>query len=536
MKNVVVVGSGASGVHFALSVLRKGYDVCMLDVGNAKNGAVHPHDSFDELKANLADPASYFLGADFNSVLFPDDPKEFYGFPPSKEYVFRMPAGTAARGRGFSPLFSFAQGGLGETWTGGVYPFNDDELADFPLAYRDLEPHYAEVSRRIGINGAHDDLARFFPAPASFQEPLRLDEHAHALWSSYRRQRSFLNRRLSCYLGRSRLATLMRDQDGRKACGYLGRCLWGCPNESLYTPSLTLRECQRFPNFCYRPKTLVRHFAFNGGRQITEVVCQSTETGETFRQPVQRLALAAGTLMSSKIFLESIRQASGKTPKLVGLMDNRQIMMPFVNLGMVGRPFNPDSYQYHQLAMGFEEANRKEYVHCQITTLKTALVHPLIQKSPFDLRTSLFLFRHMHAALGLVNVNLHDTRRSGNCVTLEPDAGNGRSVLAIHYAPPRGERRRLERVTAKVKRALWALRCVVPPGLTHIRPPGASVHYAGTVPMSRTPAPFTTSPLCQSHDFPNLYFVDGTTFPFLPAKNITYTLMANAVRVAELAF
>jgi hypothetical protein len=27
--------------------------------------------------------------------------------------------------------------------------------------------------------------------------------------------------------------------------------------------------------------------------------------------------------------------------------------------------------------------------------------------------------------------------------------------------------------------------------------------------------------------------VDGATFPFLPAKNITFTLMANAVRVAE---
>jgi hypothetical protein len=33
-----------------------------------------------------------------------------------------------------------------------------------------------------------------------------------------------------------------------------------------------------------------------------------------------------------------------------------------------------------------------------------------------------------------------------------------------------------------------------------------------------------------------LYFVDGTTFPALPAKNITFTLMANATRIAEEAF
>jgi choline dehydrogenase-like flavoprotein len=65
---------------------------------------------------------------------------------------------------------------------------------------------------------------------------------------------------------------------------------------------------------------------------------------------------------------------------------------------------------------------------------------------------------------------------------------------------------------------------------------GASVHYAGTLPMRTTPAPYTVSKDCRSHDFENLYIVDGTSFPFLPAKNVTFSLMANAVRVAETAF
>jgi choline dehydrogenase-like flavoprotein len=65
---------------------------------------------------------------------------------------------------------------------------------------------------------------------------------------------------------------------------------------------------------------------------------------------------------------------------------------------------------------------------------------------------------------------------------------------------------------------------------------GASVHYSGTIPMSNNNAQFTTSKFGQSSDFDNLFFVDGTTFPFLPAKNLTLTLMANAVRVADLAF
>jgi choline dehydrogenase-like flavoprotein len=65
---------------------------------------------------------------------------------------------------------------------------------------------------------------------------------------------------------------------------------------------------------------------------------------------------------------------------------------------------------------------------------------------------------------------------------------------------------------------------------------GASVHYSGTLPMSEEPKPHTLSPNCRSHDFENLYFVDGTCFPFLPSKNLTFTLMANAARTADKEF
>ena len=54
--------------------------------------------------------------------------------------------------------------------------------------------------------------------------------------------------------------------------------------------------------------------------------------------------------------------------------------------------------------------------------------------------------------------------------------------------------------------------------------------------MSRGGGEFTCTEECHSNDFENLWFVDGTTFPFLPSKNLTFTLMANAARVAEQAF
>lgn len=536
MATITVVGSGASGVHFALSALHKGHRVRMLDVGKTGPAAMRPEDSFTQLKENLANPIDYFLGSDFASVVYPDRSAEFYGFPPGKDYIFEPVPQYQIEAREFAPLSSFARGGLAEAWTGGSYPFNDAELSQFPFGYEDLAPFYEAIARRIGITGAKDDLADFIPMHDELTEPLRLDPHSVQLMRSYARRRDALREGQRCHMGHARLAVLTQDRDDRHACAYLGRCLWGCPISALYTPQVTLEECRRHPNFEYVPDVYVSHFTYGDDRRIESVRFEHLDGGEPETQAVEALVLAAGALASTRLYLESIYHATGRVERLTGLMDNRQILLPFVNLSRIGKPSDPDVYQYNQVALGLEEAAPEEYIHCLVTTLSTALIHPIVQGVPFDLRTSLRLFKNVHAALGLVNVNLHDRRRDESYVTLEPDGAGGRPRLVVAYSTPDGERRRLRTTIRRMKRALRTLGCIVPPGMAHVRPMGASVHYAGTLPMSEREQPRTVAPDCRSHDFENLYLVDGATFPFLPAKNITFTLMANAARVAETAF
>jgi choline dehydrogenase-like flavoprotein len=536
MTKLLIVGSGASAVHFALSVLKKGYEVTMLDVGFEKPSPVNPQDSFIELKTNLPDPVQYFLGKNFESVIFPDNELEFYGFPPTKNFIFKHPPRFQYRSNGFTPLFSFAQGGLAEAWTAGVYPFNDHELQDFPFGYKDLEPFYAKVAKRIGIMGTKDDLARFFPFHAQIMQPLNLDDHSKHLLTSYDQNKDYINTKFNCYLGRSRVATLSQDMFGRKGCSYCGRCLWGCPSGALYTPSLTMVQCKAFPNFKYIPGLLVNHFKINGNRRITSVIAESILDGTPHEFAADRVVLAAGTLASSKIFLDSIFKLTGEIITLKGLMDNRQVLVPFINLKMIGKPYNPKSYQYHQVCLGLKNKDPKEYVHAQITTLKTAMIHPIIQNLPFDLKTSISIFRNIHAALGVLNINFRESQRQENYLTLTTKHEPYDSRLLIHYTCDVNEQKKLQENIKTIRKVLWKLGCVAPAQMIHVRPMGASVHYTGTLPMSKAKNALTVSADCQSHDFENLFIVDGTTFPFLPAKNLTFTLMANAVRVAENAF
>ena len=533
MDPVVVVGSGASGVQFALTLLRKGHRVVMLDVGYTRPKPVNPGASLNALKRRLDDPVEFFLGSNFEALILPNQGKEYYGFPPSKSYVFRLRKEFEHTAKGFSPLVSFAAGGLAETWTGGCYPFNDPDLAEFPFGYDELGPHYGEVARRIGMTGEKDDLAQFFPIHDGLTAPLMLDEHSAELIETYQSRRRSLNEKLGCYIGRARLAVLSRDAGDRKACSYSGRCLWGCPSESLYTPSITLRECRTWPTFEYHDGVHVDHFRFDHSGTVRSVIATGADGG-THEFPVGTLALAAGTLCSTGIFLESIRKDSGEIVQLRGLMDNRQVLMPYINLRMLGRRFNPNTYQYHQLAIGIRQPNPADYVHALVTTLKTALVHPVAQNLPFDLGTSTSVFRNVHAALGLVNINFSDNRRPENYISLDSTAKTRR--LLIHYEPEANEPERLAGMTKRFQKLLRKLGCIAPTSMMHVRPMGASVHYAGTLPMTANSAPLTCTPECRSRDFKNLYFVDGTTFPFLPSKNLTFTLMANAVRVAERAF
>ncbi|MGH7539965.1 MAG: hypothetical protein ACRELC_03095, partial [Gemmatimonadota bacterium] len=437
METVTVVGSGASGVHFALTLLKKGRRVRMLDVGLEGRPPTEPTRTLEELKRVLDDPVQWFLGDDLSGLALPGSEGEFYGFPPQKEYVFASPAGASRdRSLGFEPLSSFAGGGLAQAWTAGVYPFNDDELAEYPFSYDEIAPFYSEIAARIGVTGRVDDLARFMPVHEHLVEPVELDAHSRALLARYESIRASLHARHRCYVGRSRVATLAAPRDGRAACEYLGRCLWGCPVEALYTPALTLRECRRYDGFEYEGGVLVEAFDFDEQRRVRSVALRPAGGGALEHRPVEILALAAGTLSSARIWLESWRRR-GERKRLEGLMDNPQVLVPFVSLGRIAKPYEPRAYQYHQLSLGFEGDGPREYVHGQLTTLTTAQAHPILQSMPLDLKTAQFVFRNVRGALGLVNLNFPDYRRSGCFV--EPGREEGEGLSIRYESPPERE-------------------------------------------------------------------------------------------------
>lgn len=531
MARYLVVGSGATGVHVAQTLLERGERVEMLDVGYERPTAPLPDATIDALKDELPDPERYFLGDDGEAVVYPSPTAKPYGFPPSKAYVFAQPRTLQLRERGFSPLVSYARGGLAEAWTGGSYELRDEELEDFPFPSSALRPHYSTVAARIGVTACRDDIERFSPRTAPYLEPLVMDAHSAELHARYDARRDRLNAD-GFYLGRSRVAVLSRDLGARRACGELGRCLWGCPRGSLYAPSLTLAELLTQENFEYRAGVVVSRIVRAGDGRAIGVEAMPIGGGSAVRVDAERVILAAGALATTRIYLQTLAADGRKAVHLPGLMDNRHVMVPFVNLRRIGSAVDTSSYQFHMLAMALDTGNWRSDVHGQVSTLKAASIHPILHSLPFDLRTSLRVFRRLRAALGVANVWLSDSRRAANVAFLQHAPGEA-PRLVLEYGDADHDIDATRVAVARTRRALRALGCVAPGGMVKVLPRGSSVHYAGTLPMTAREDEHTTRSDGSVRGVPGLYVVDGAGFPWLPAKNLTFTLMANATRIAS---
>ena len=509
---VVVVGSGAAAAHFSLTALELGVPVTMVDVGATGPEQTLPDTPYSEWILTEEGQRNRY-GNDLYGVRLPGDTTEYYGLPKSKQYVTTNSESLGYRLKGFRPLISNAMGGLGEAWTGGCFPFDDDELADFPFGFDELEPHYETVAQRIGITGRRDDLTAVMPVHQHLQEPLDLDPHAELLMRRYQR----LSRRDSSVLmGYGRSAVLSKPIDGRQACNHLGRCMWGCPRRSFYTPSLTLDACRKFNHFNYIGGQRVRKFIAEGS-----IVKSITLEGGS-ELDVGTLVLACGTIESSALFLRSIARDS--TVRLTGLMDNRQMLIPFLTPKLIGAKSLTDHYQYHQLALSIQLKLR---YHAQLTTIKGAASHVIAQQFPGSFAFARQLLPILRPGLGLISLGCPDRRQQQNYLSLH---GDNVQISYRQDAAGKEEAMVLSKCRQFMKRlGSWAAR-------PNYRPAGASVHYAGTLPYSPRQQTLATCSSGRSYDFNNLVLADAVTFPSLPAKGLTLTIMANASRTAKALF
>jgi choline dehydrogenase-like flavoprotein len=129
---------------------------------------------------------------------------------------------------------------------------------------------------------------------------------------------------------------------------------------------------------------------------------------------------------------------------------------------------------------------------------------------------------------------LHSTHSGTVHLELKRDA-DGTSHLECETRRTFSTRAKVFRVGLKL--LLQAFRTMAIPLIPAVKipSPGSSYHCGGSFPMSQSPGEFETDTLGRLPGHPRVHIVDASVLPSIPATTVSFSLMANAHRIASLA-
>lgn len=521
MKNVLIIGSGISGTSAALQLAERGLKSCIIDVG---------------LKPKIETPVkkNFYDFCDENECFDLIIGKNFEGLrnlgrnrtpipvkltaPRLRFVTERSRELSPARETDFCLVQSFAQGGLANAWGAGVMRFTSRDLDGFPFKAHALTPYYERLTEEMGISGANDDLTPYFGEDQFLQKPLRLSENASFIYKRYNQKKEKLNRR-GFFIGRPRLAVLTEEKDGRMACEYDNLEFWQPHLAYLYYPSLTLKKLIDRGEVEYKDGLLAKSWNRRNGTIVVEAM--SIHDQKRVRFECKKLILAAGAVGNAKLALASRRDYKSK----LTLLDNKAIQFPFILPMRVGRKLEKNSFGLTQLNFVYDPSSVQDYYQGSLLDLIGPARAGFYSDFPFAASDNVRMIKYLLPAMMVLQLYLPATPGTGASLSLNRDGrleilGGNREVNKI--------------LIKKIVRFFRSLGARTFAFLIVRVPNGLGIHYAGTLPMVEKPIkPYQCGSFGELYGEPGVYVVDGSVFPRLSAKNFSFAVMANAMRIAD---
>lgn len=516
--DAVIIGSGPAGVSAAWPLVEAGFSVVMLD--SAERPTPEPPGADILAFRRSGDGWRHAYGDDLSGIAIGSQRSPKFATRIAQSVLMSDARPFAIRANNFVPVRSFSAGGLSKIWGAVASAYDDLDLCEYPIRRSDLESSYQAVATRIGLSGDDDDLTDFHGRALSVQPPRWLAPAAKLLMDRYRRRKPLAG----FLLGTARNAVTTEAIADRGVCNNCGLCLYGCARGAIYDTTYDLAKLRQNRNFRYiSPALVVRLPAVDDPQLAIEIAGKGC--GPVAKARV--LILAAGTLNSTALAL-SRRRAFGRKRSL---LTNPAGAMAFLMPSRIGSPWPETTFSLAQLSYRLNLGDGLAYGTGNLYTADGLPLATLAERLPLSRPTALHLSAVMAPALVLATYFL-PARYSQNTVTLET-SGDCREELVIEGRIPDDTRNLMLQGTKQLANALRRLGAFAIPGSRSIPLPGSDAHLAGTLPMKEHGDDLTCTPDCELRPWRNLFVVDGSCLPDLPAKHCTFTIMANADRVGR---
>jgi hypothetical protein len=516
--DAIIVGGGAAGAAAALGL--RGKRVLMLDVGIFPPPNPLPDQPLYQLRQNGHDLFDTLVGRDCESMtpIAGDDLSPKLKAPLIRFITERPKCLPTDVGEGFQAVQSFSLGGLANAWGAGCFRYNEQDLSGFPISADDLSSYYDELTDHVGINGCdNDDLTNYFGSTYGLQPTFELSPLIANFLSRYHSKRTSLVQD-GFRVGRPRMAILSRPHRGRRPYRAFGQdFMWG-PQEGIYSPLFTIKDLIASNELRYQSNVLATDYQESSDFVSVTVKDLESHTSHSFR--AARLILAAGALNSARLVLAANNDTSTRLP----LLDNPVSFIPAVDLSRIGTPLQTHAYIGAELVVLAPGDRPERPVQGSVYGLMGPLRTDLIREFPLSIRGNLTACKFLVPGMVMVQMFYPDEQISSSWLKRNYDGG-----LTLHREgrPAPNQDREICSSLRKMGYLAFTQLCVRPVG-------GSSIHYAGTLTMDVAPkTPYHTAPSGRLESTHRVYVADAATFPSLPSKNHTFTLMANALRIAK---
>lgn len=521
--DVCIVGTGAGGGILAYELAVAGLNVVSLE-----QGAELPGDQFTRV---MPPDHGENLGVGPMTV-WPSDPHDSLFVHPL--FAGAAEGSTARQSGKFQHFQVLAVNGLQNLWNGVSVRFSPSDLANWPISYSALAPHYDAVEELITVCGTTEHLAdlpdgRFVPPkplrPADnlIVEAVRAlgDPDAHAI----------PNRKA------------INTQAGTpNACASTGICTSGCPVGAVYKFSTRLLPAiADRPNYTLRSHAkAVRVVRGPEGDRVQAVEYVDTQTGARHFLKARYVVVAAGAIETPRILFNSADDGHPHGLANVNdqlgrrLQDNPKVVLSTSLRNLWGRSRDYD-VGYGDLlillARGqLADGSRFPFIGHAIHGIPTT-PHYLAAMSYLPGGIKARLARTMFYSYVTLGLFCAGDARPDNRVRLGATRDRwGVPQVEIDFAISQQTHHQMDAMID------WGRKVLKHASGTryHITRDnsGTGIHYAGTTAMSANPEQGVVNSDLRAHSFSNLYICDGGVIPELPDKHLTLTIMALGHRLA----
>jgi choline dehydrogenase-like flavoprotein len=480
---IAVIGSGPSGWAATKTLTELGHEVTVIDSSLIESDATDNHTN----KFNATLNRKLYFGSDL----------------PYRNFPF----GPSLNSQEVNPIFSFASGGLSLVWGATMLPYCKEDTLNWPFDVSILENEFRELSEVIPITGACDGLSSTYGNFYSRRGIMPSNRVVNVLEHFTRIDVPEIQ------VGLSRLA-VETGAHGIEGCVYCNKCINGCPLNLIWSSKESIFKAKNLKS------RVLRLNESSAGVQIETVdIDGEYKVFDGF----EKVFLATGSLESFRILANSKIVSQEGT-----LKDSATFFLPLIALPKLGKLLH-NSFGLSQVFIRLNKNDSKVASQFQLYEYSEELI--LRAKKAFPLGTLIpksilrFFLKRMMVAIGY----LDGAHSPGIQMRLLDDG----SVLNSLARDGKGWKERNRVIKLSIKRLskhIMKSGLLPLPFLTQIALPGEGVHFGSWLPMGEK-----SDLLGRPIGFKHIHVVDSSVLPTIAPGPITFTVMANAMRIAKAA-